>query len=71
MKDVFYTLLVVWIISRIFNSLSSAETKSSSNNKESNSKQNTKPSETIHSTPPKKKNFGDDEGEYVDFEEVK
>ncbi len=71
MKDVFYTLLVVWIISRIFNSFSSAETKNTSNNKESNSKQNTKPSETILSTPTKKKNFGDDEGEYVDFEEVK
>ena len=75
MKDVFYTLLVVWVIWRILNSVNSYRAKSS------NSQQTTSPKEsfgtkkegetTVNYVPPKKKSVADDEGEYVDYEEIK
>ncbi|MEI6487442.1 MAG: DUF4834 family protein [Bacteroidota bacterium] len=70
MRDVFYTLLVVWIIYRVLNAFSSVK------NKYSNTSQRSDPpprkDETIVSdASAKKKNFGDNEGEYVDFEEIK
>jgi hypothetical protein len=67
MRDVFYTILVVWIISRIFSAFSS---KPKSETASSNYK--SKQGETnIKYTPEKKKSVGDDFGDYVDFEEVK
>ncbi|MDF2438712.1 MAG: hypothetical protein K0Q95_3088 [Bacteroidota bacterium] len=69
MKDVFYTLLVIWIIYRIVSSLNAARSKQAAS-----SDQNTrhrKPGETtVDYIPPKDKNKHDDKGEYVDYEEI-
>jgi hypothetical protein len=72
MRDLFYTILIVWILWRILNSISSfnARQKNSSNNSSSYSK----PIEgetKIDYVPPVKKKIDDDEGEYVDYEEIK
>ena len=66
MKDVFYAILVIWIIARILNTFSSGNTKTTVNNSGSDKKNSSEQAQ-----PTKKKKFGDDEGEYVDFEEVK
>ena len=72
MRDVFYTLLVVWIIWRIMNAFSSVKTNRTSNNASGNPSNSSKEGKTsVDYSPPKKKSFGDNEGEYVDFEEVK
>ena len=66
MKDVFYTILVVWIIWRIINSMNVYRAKQgaqSSSRKEGET--------NVDYLPPKKKTVGDNEGEYVDYEEVK
>ncbi len=69
MKDIFYTILVVWIIWRIVNSINSHRNKQASENKQQNSR---KEGETIVDfVPPEKKKMNDGEGEYVDYEEVK
>ena len=68
MRDVFYTLLVVWVIWRIMSSVNAVRSR------QSGSSQTTakKPGETtVDYIPPKKKSMGDDEGEYVDYEEIK
>ena len=70
MRDVFYTLLVVWIIWRIMNGVNSIKTKVSSNATRSQNQR--KPGETtVDYVPPKAKSKYDDAGEYVDYEEVK
>ena len=68
MRDVFYTLLVTWIIWRILSAFSSVKTKQTINTPPDSSQQG-KTTVVDKSSP--KKNFGDNEGEYVDFEEVK
>lgn len=71
MKDVFYTLLVVWIIWRIMNSVNTIRLRQSTTD---HNYQNTKKQgeTTIDYVPPKNKNKrDDDEGEYVDYEEIK
>lgn len=68
MKDVFYTLLVVWIIWRILNSVNSHRAKQTSQQQTSSKKEG---DTTVNFVPPKKKNVGDDEGEYVEFEDIK
>ena len=72
MKDVFYTILVVWIIWRVLNSISAYG--STPEKKGNSSTQNNKRSEgktSVDYVPPTKKNINDDEGEYVDYEEIK
>lgn len=67
MKDVFYTLLVVWLIYRIVNALSAK-------GRSSEGQQKSKVGETTVSyTPPEEapKRKYPDEGEYVDYEEIK
>ena len=75
MKDVFYTLLVVWVIWRILNSVNSHRAKSSNQQQTASPKGHSgtkKEGETtVNYVPPKKKSVGDDEGEYVDYEEIK
>lgn len=68
MKDVFYTLLVVWLIYRIVNALSSTKTRTTSEQHENGKVGET----TVSYTPPNanKKKFPE-EGEYVDYEEIK
>jgi hypothetical protein len=68
MKDLFYIILVVWVIWRIMNSVNSLRPKETSQAQSSSRKEG----ETkVDYVPPKKKSVGDDEGEYVDYEEVK
>ena len=69
MKDLFYTILVVWIIWRIMNSVNVIRTKPSAPYPPSSSKKEGET--TVDFVPPKKKSVADSEGEYVDYEEVK
>ncbi len=70
MRDVFYTLLVVWIIWRILNSVNNIRAKQPSGSSTSSSSR--KEGEThVDYVPPIKKSVSDDEGEYVDYEEIK
>jgi len=72
MRDVFYTILVIWILWRVFNSISNYRTKQGSrvNNHSQNSKR--REGETsVDYVPSTKKKISDDEGEYVDFEDLK
>ena len=68
MRDVFYTLLVVWIVWRILNSVNSVRTKQAERPSTPPRKEG---ETTVDFTPPKKRSVGDSEGEYVDYEEIK
>lgn len=74
MKDIFYTLLVVWLVWRILSSVNShrvrANQQQTASPKES-SRTKREGETTVNFVPPKKKNVGDVEGEYVDYEEIK
>lgn len=68
MRDVFYTLMVVWIIWRIMNSVNSYKAKQAQTPKSEQRKQG----ETfVDYVPPKTNSKHDDTGEYVDYEEIK
>ncbi len=69
MRDAFYTLLVVWVIWKIVNGLNAMQSKKG---KQQQPSSNRVGETTISYTPPgsKKKNDPDD-GEYVDYEEIK
>jgi hypothetical protein len=66
MKDVFYTILTVWIIWKIYNAFVS--TKQPQNTNRTKSKEG---NITLKNTASKSKHISDTEGEYVDFEEIK
>lgn len=68
MRDVFYTILVVWIVWRIFNSISAYKAKQEGNSQQSTRKDG---ETTVDYIPPTKKKISDTEGEYVDYEEMK
>ena len=67
MRDVFYIILVVWIITRVVGSLSSYKSKGASDNQSKRKEGETK----VDYIPPTKKTNLDKAGEYVDYEEVK
>lgn len=70
MRDVFYTLLVVWVIWRIIEGLNSARARTRNDQTSAGGRVG---ETTITYTPPTertKKKFPDD-GDYVDYEEVK
>jgi hypothetical protein len=70
MRDVFYTLLVVWIIWRIMNGVNSIRSKPSASRP--NDTHTRKEGDTkIDYTPHAKKGNFDKGGEYTDFEEIK
>jgi len=72
MRDVFYTLLVVWIIWRIMNSVNTIRARQSNTNGPVNPGSGRKPGETtVDYVPPSHKSKSDTEGEYVDYEEIK
>ena len=72
MKDVFYTILVVWIIWRIVNTYNLHNAKRKNNNSNSFSRGNSEEGKTtVKYSPPVTKKINDNEGEYVDFEEIK
>jgi hypothetical protein len=65
MRDVFYTILIAWVLWRILASVNNARSKASAGGSR-------KPGETtIDHAPQQKKKMPDVEGEYVDYEEVK
>lgn len=68
MKDIFYTIVVVWLVWRILNSVNSHRAKRASQQQTASKKEG---ETTVNYVPPKKKNVGDVEGEYVDYEEIK
>ncbi|MBN8696412.1 MAG: hypothetical protein J0L87_07770 [Bacteroidetes bacterium] len=67
MRDVFYTILVIWILWRVIHSINTYRS-----NKTSSSVSNDQ-AEVKHSYSSKeaKRKMADSEGEYVDYEEVK
>lgn len=72
MKDVFYTILVVWIIWRILNSVKNYGSKTNSNRNDLNQdKKQGDGNTSIKYAPPVKNKIREDEGEYVDYEEMK
>lgn len=72
MKDVFYTILFVWLVSRLFSAFSSGKSKPTTSTNNSSNTAYKKEGETkVEFIPPQKKHLRDDAGEYVDYEEVK
>jgi hypothetical protein len=72
MKDIFYTILVVWILWRIISSLNAVRARQAASGRNEHTQR--RPGETtVDYVPPKSKNKSrdDDEGEYVDYEEIK
>ena len=72
MKDVFYTILVVWIIWKVigvFTFYSSAKAKFTAGRQRNPDQPEGKTS--IKYSPTTEQKISDDEGEYVDFEEIK
>lgn len=68
MRDLFYTILVVWIIWRIVSSINSYKSKQANNAPQNHQREG---ETTVDYIPPVKKRISDDEGEYVDYEEMK
>ena len=71
MKDVFYTLLVVWVVWRIIDGLNASRIRTRNNQPSSAGKEG---ETTISYMPPSAeriKKKSPDDGEYVDYEEVK
>jgi len=72
MRDVFYTILVVWIIWRIMDSVNAYANRRGKNTADTYTQDNREEGKTtIKHSPPVHKKINDDEGEYVDFEEIK
>jgi hypothetical protein len=69
MRDLFYTVLVVWILWRILNSISAYKSKQSAR-AQSNYVPQTGETK-IEYVPLQKKKMPDTEGEYVEYEEIK
>jgi hypothetical protein len=69
MKDVFYTLLVVWVVWRIIEGVNTMRAKGPNQTPSGRKMGDT----TISYMPPEanKKKISDEAGEYVDYEEVK
>ena len=69
MADVFYTILVVWILWRIFGGSSEKKQQFQQNNY--SQPRRPEGEVKITSQPKKDKGSKDDDGEYVDYEEIK
>jgi hypothetical protein len=74
MKNFIFTLIIGWAVWKLLNALSSFATKSSRSNSGSKfNAQNKQPKEgrtSIKYQPPVNKKISDEEGEYVDYEDV-
>ena len=71
MRDVFYTILVVWIIWRIISAFSAYGNKHRTVGTDFRDNIPEEGKTTIKHTPSINKKISDDEGEYVDYEEIK
>jgi hypothetical protein len=65
MRDLFYTILILWVVFQIYNSFKGAQKRAAQN--PSVKKEGDVTVENMKSKPQSKNN----DGEYVDFEEVK
>ena len=65
MQDIFYTILIIWVVLQIYRSFNGAQKRAAQN--PPRKKEGDVTVENIDSKPPSKNNDGD----YVDFEEVK
>lgn len=68
MKDIFYTILVVWLVWRIINSVNSHRAKRANQQQTASKREG---ETTVNFVPPKKKSLDDSDGEYVDYEDIK
>lgn len=71
MRDLFYTILIVWLVSKIYNSFQS---KFSANSTQNDPEAQRKKQGEIHIEDLSKKSHekkNRDDGEYVDYEEIK
>jgi len=68
MRDVFYTLLVIWILWRIIDAVNS--TKSRSRNQQAQNDGRVGETTISYTPPERQKKKSPDDGEYVDYEEV-
>ncbi len=69
MRDVFYTLMVVWIIWKIVSGLNRIQTPRGRSQDYSSTK--TGETKISYSPPGSQRKKNPDDGEYVDFEEIK
>jgi hypothetical protein len=65
MKDVFFTILAIWVVWRIMESIKG------SSKKEFNGQKKYEGEVTVEYRPPSKKDKDDKDGEYIDYEEIK
>ncbi len=71
MRDVFYTILIVWIVWKVIDSISTYNKRGSNSTNAGQRKKRAEGETTVDYVPPTKKKINDDDGEYVDYEEVK
>ncbi|MBI2270693.1 MAG: hypothetical protein HYU69_10115 [Bacteroidetes bacterium] len=68
MRDIFFTILAVWIVYRIWNGIQVANARNFNGRSEAEKRAG---DVSVDYVPPKKNNKDNDDGEYVDYEEVK
>ena len=71
MRDVFYTLLGVWIVWRLLDGISSFKARQANNYGNTQQTKRKEGETSVDYAPPIKKKISDNEGEYVDYEDVK
>ncbi len=67
MRDLFFTILAIWVLWRIFESLKISKTF----NNDIYDEKKKEGEVSVDYMPPKKKDKDDNDGEYVDYEEIK
>ncbi len=70
MRDVFFTIMVVWLVYKIYNSLKSAKTVVFQKHEHHHYK-NEEGKVSVQQNGPAKNKTTANEGEYVDYEEIK
>lgn len=74
MRDIIWTVIIIWVIWRVISAFKSFSTtaRNAQNNAGTNRNYNQNTNHTTnHNTQPKKGELKSDAGEYVDYEEVK
>jgi len=68
MRDIFFTILIIWIVYRIYSAIQAANPRNVRNTNDPGKKSG---SVSVDYVPPKKNKADNDDGEYVDYEEIK
>ena len=71
MRDVFYTILIVWVVWKVIDSISTYNKRGGNSTNTGQSIKRAEGETSVDYVPPTKKKINDDDGEYVDYEEVK